>query len=246
MGGMGMGGMGMMGMQVRPSPTFLSLFLHYFLLLHCALSLAFSLSHFLFTFSCVFLSVFAHLPLHSQGMGMGMGGGGGKQSRIEKWSMKLMPLMSMMQMPMMMMTQVTSMIQMQMMGLMQGFEMGIGMMMQAGEGVTSVQNKMKGIEIDEMTGLPKEKVVEVYEPPKLAVWGRTLELEASKLCIQFQLLRYVFALLGVYPRSPKALKKLGKEERKRARRETKQLKLITKGNAKQQAEWEVRFSYEND
>jgi hypothetical protein len=41
--------------------------------------------------------------------------------------------------------------------------------------------------------------------------------------------RYVLALLGVYPRSPKALKRLGKEERKRARRETKQLKLITKG-----------------
>ena len=66
-------------------------------------------------------------------------------------------------------------------------------------------NWAKGIEIDEMTGLPKEKVIEVYEPPKLAVWGRAMELEASKLCIQFRLLRYILALLGVYPRSPKAL-----------------------------------------
>ena len=53
--------------------------------------------------------------------------------------------------------------------------------------------------------------------------------QLSKLCAQFHLLRYVLALLGVYPRSTKALKRLGKEERKRHRKETKQLKLIDKG-----------------
>ena len=54
-------------------------------------------------------------------------------SRIQKLSMKLMPLMSVMQMPMMMMTQVMSMVQMQMMGMMSGFQMGVEMLMQMGQ-----------------------------------------------------------------------------------------------------------------
>ena len=58
--------------------------------------------------------------------------------------------------------------------------------------------------------------------------------QLSKLCAQFHLLRYVLALLGVYPRSTKALKRLGKEERKRHRKETKQLKLIDKGKRKRE------------
>ena len=103
MGGMGMG----MGMQVR----------------HVSLV------------PRVFREVWSHFRSYvGQGMGMGMGGGnGGKQSFIEKWSMKLMPLMSVMQMPMMMLMQVQQMVQMQMMGAMQGFQMGIEMFMQAGQ-----------------------------------------------------------------------------------------------------------------
>eukprot|EP01046_Picozoa_sp_COSAG06_P056019 COSAG06_NODE_10470_length_1677_cov_1.547529_2_plen_180_part_01 len=127
---------------------------------------------------------------------------------------------------------------MQMMGMMSGFQMGVEMLTQMGQMGEDMSNKIKGIEIDPNTGLPMEKELEVYEPPYLARLGRQLELEASKLCMQFRLLRYVLALLGIYPRSPKALKRLGKEERKRAKKESKQLKLITKGKAKREQDWQ--------
>jgi hypothetical protein len=131
------------------------------------------------------------------GMGMGSMGGGQQQepSRLNKLSMQGMQLMSMLQMPMMMMTQVTSMIQMQMMSMMGGVSMGLEMLQQMGQFSEMIGNKLRGVEIDPMTGLAIEKPPVVYEAPWTVRACRHVELTVSEWCQQFKLLKYVLAIL---------------------------------------------------